>query len=197
MVFAPVSAPAGKHQLIETYAAGDDRAVLAEKIRALEAAAEAAKREAFEAGYRKGEQEAHAALAPVIARLNASITEIVGMRPELRRLAEKDAVDLALKIAKRILHRELSVDSNALNALARIIFDRLGRSETWQLTVNPQFADSIRGAIPSGGVDKVRIEADPTCAPGTLMARCADSTIDASVETQLDEIRKGLMDRLS
>ncbi len=196
MVFAPAVA-SGKPQLVEAPAPPDDRALLAEKIRSLEAGAEAAKREAFEAGYRKGEQEARAAIAPVIARMNASIAEIVGMRPELRRLAEKDTVDLALKIARRILHRELSVDSNALNALARIVFDRLARSENWQLTVNPQFADSIRGAIPAGTLDRIRIESDPNCAPGSLIARCADSKFDASVESQLDEIGNGLMDRLT
>lgn len=194
MFFAPVR---GGPQSIATSAVPDDRALLLEKIRVLESAAESAKREAFEAGHRKGEEEARAATAPVIDRLNASIAEIVGMRPELRRLAEKDTVDLALKIAKRILHRELSVDNNALKALARVVFDRLARSETWQLTVNPQFADSIRGAIPSGTLDRICIEADPTCAPGTLIARCADSRIDASVETQLDEINNGLMDHLS
>lgn len=194
MIFAPAH---GVPQPIEKPHAPDNSAHLLEKIRALEAATEAAKREAFEAGHRKGEQEARAALTPILTRLNASVAEITGMRPELRRLAEKDTVDLALKIAKRILHRELNVDNNALNALARIVFDRLARSETWQLTVNPQFADSIRGAIPAGSLDRIQIEADPTCAPGTLIARCADSKIDASVETQLEEISNGLMDRLS
>ena len=176
---------------------GDDRAVLLGKIRALESEMADAKRTAFDAGRQQGEQQARAALAPVIERLNASIAAVVSMRPGLRRRAEKDAVELSLQIARRVLHRELSLDSQALNALARVVFDRLARSESWQLTVHPQFADSIRGALPAGSADKVRIEVDPGCAPGTLVVRSAEGVIDASVDSQLAEIGRGLADRIS
>ena len=158
---------------------------------------EAAKLAAFDSGRVQGEQQARAALAPVLERMNASIAEVMGLRPELRRRAEKDAVELSLKIARRVLHRELSIDGNALNALARVVFDRLTRSESWQLTVHPQFADAIRTALPAGSGDKVRIESNPSCAVGTVIVRCKDGTIDASVDSQLDEISRGLTDRLS
>jgi flagellar assembly protein FliH len=174
-----------------------DQSNLLEKIRTLEAEMAGARREAFDAGRQQGEQLARAALAPVLERLNASIAETVGMRPELRRRAEKDAVDLSLQIARRVLHRELSIDCNALNALARVVFDRLSRSESWQLTVHPQFADAIRGSLPAGSADKVRIETDPSCAPGTVVVRCGDGVIDASVDSQLAEISRGLTDRLT
>jgi len=195
MVFASAIAPAQQSRQAET-GTGDQSALL-EKIRLLEAGLVAAKREAFDAGHRQGEQEARAALAPVLGRMNASIAEVVGLRPELRRRAEKDAVELSLQIARRVLHRELNIDSNALNALARVVFDRLTRSESWQLTVHPQFADAIRGALPAGSVDKVRIETDPSCAPGTFLVRNGDGAIDASVDSQLDEIHRGLTDRLT
>ena len=176
---------------------GEEEAALLAKIQTLEATLVNTKREAFEAGRQQGEQAARAAFAPVIERLNHSIAEIVNMRPELRRRAEKDAVELALRIAQRVLHRELSTDNNALNALARVVFDRLGRSESWNLTVHPQFADAIRGALPAASLNKVKIEADPSCVPGTLIVRCTDGVVDASVESQLAEIGRGLTDRLA
>ncbi len=176
---------------------GEDQAELVAKIRTLEASLAAAKREAFEAGRQQGEQEARAAVAPVLERLKTSIAEVVNMRPDLRRRAEKDAVELSLQIAQRILHRELSIDGNALNALARVVFDRLTRTESWHLTVHPQFAEAIRGSLPAGSNRKVNIEADPACAPGTFLVRCADGAIDASVDSQLAEISRGLTDRLT
>src|SRR5690242_19929093 len=100
-----------------------DKTYLMEKIRRLESEAAAAEKAALERGRREGEEIARAAMTPVIERLNASLAEVMALRPELRRRAEKDTVELALKIAKRVLHRELSVDSNALNALARVVFD--------------------------------------------------------------------------
>lgn len=174
-----------------------EQAILLGKLRTLEAGMAAAKREAFDAGHHEGEQSARAALLPVFERLNASIAELVSMRPDLRRRAEKDAVELSLQIARRVLHRELSIDSNALNALARVVFDRLARTESWQMTVHPQFAEAIRGGLPAGTADKVRIDADPSCAPGTIVVRCGEGVIDASVDSQLAEISRGLTDRLT
>jgi len=181
----------------EATAVTADHAILREKVHLLEAEIVSAKRKAFDDGHQKGAQEAGAALAPVLERLTASISDLVNMRPELRRRAERDAVELSLQIARRVLHRELSIDASALNALARVVFDRLTRTESWQMTVNPRFADAIRGALPAGSTDKVRIDADPSCAPGTLVVHSQDGTIDASVDSQLEEISRGLTDRLT
>ncbi|HEY4087424.1 MAG TPA: FliH/SctL family protein [Bryobacteraceae bacterium] len=173
-------------------AGGADETYLMEKIRRLEADAAASAKAAVERGRREGEEATRAAIAPVIERLNASLADVIALRPELRRRAEKDTVELALKIAKRVLHRELSVDANALNALARVVFDRLARMESWQMTVHPRFADSVRGALPAN----VRIEPDDACELGTLRVRYEDGTIDASVDQQLAEIGRGIADRL-
>jgi flagellar assembly protein FliH len=175
---------------------GPERTDLLEKIQKLEAGMIIAKREAFEAGQIEGEKQARAQLAPVLDRMNASIAEVIELRPELRRRAEKDAVELALQIARRVLHREIAIDGTALNALARVIFDRLARSESWQMTVHPRFADAISGALPATAINRVQINADPSCAPGTLIVRCAEGVIDASIESQMEEIGRGLTDRL-
>ena len=118
------------------------------------------------------------------------------MRGDLRRRAERDLVQLALLIARRVLHRELSVDENALLALARVIFDRLARSEQYSVRVHPRFADAIRAALPAAQASRVRIEPDAACEPGALVIQSAEGTIDASIDTQLEEIGRGLTDRL-
>jgi flagellar assembly protein FliH len=199
MTFAAAFAPA--QQPRPAFPQGDvgdseEQVALLQKIRLLEAGLHSGQQEAFEDGRRQGEREAQAALAPVLGRMTNAIAELIGMRPELRRRAEKDAVELSMKIAQRVLHRELSIDSNALNALARVVFDRLARAETWELTVHPQFANAIHGALPAGSADRVRIEADPSCSPGTFVVRYSDGVIDASVDSQLAEINRGLTDRL-
>lgn len=199
MAFATAAAPALRSTRTparDRPASGEEQTALLDKIRSLEGSMAVVKREAFEAGREQGEQNARDALAPVLERLNASIAEIVNMRPELRRGAEKDAVELSLHIARRVLHRELTIDCNALNALARVVFDRLNRSETWQLTVHPQFAEAIRGSLPAGSAERVRFNIDASCAPGTFVVRSEDGTIDASVDNQLAEINRGLTDRL-
>lgn len=170
---------------------------LRERIHHLEADLVAAKRDSFEAGRQQGEQHARTELAPVLERMNASVAELVGMRQDVRRHAEKDVVRLALLIAKRVLHRELSVDANALGALARVVFERLARTESYRVTVHPNFAPAVSASLRGSQTSRVQIDPDPGCAPGTLVIRSDEGVIDASVEAQLEEISRGLTDRLA
>ena len=155
------------------------------------------RRDSFEAGRRQGDQQTRAELVPVLERLDASIAEITAMRPDLRRRAERDVVQLALLIAKRVLHRQLSVDEGALTAIARVAFERLTRSESYTVTVHPRFAPAITSALPGNQTSRVHIEPDPNCAMGTLIVRSDEGVIDASIDTQLEEISRGLADRLA
>ena len=181
-----------------------ERDSLRERVRQLEQQLVVERREAFEKGKEQGEQQgrqegeqrARTELQPVIERLNASITQTVGLRPDLRRRAERDVVKLALLIARRILHRQLSVDEEALSALARVAFERLTRSESYRVTVHPQFAAAVASVLPGSHASRVKIEPDPACALGTLIVHSSEGTIDASIDAQLEEIGRGLTDRI-
>ena len=176
--------------------AGPGSAALRETIRRLESGQEGERREAFEGGRRQGDQQARAELQPVLDRLHSSVNDVVVLRADLRRRAEKDVVQLALLIARRILHREMAVDENALTALARIAFERLTRAESYSVTVHPRFAAAIKAELPGTFASRVRIEPDPDCAPGTLVIHSSEGIIDASIDAQLEEISRGLTDRL-
>jgi flagellar assembly protein FliH len=190
------NAPAKQQSAVITTPQMDDRERLLERVRSLEALVTAEARKAFEAGRQEGEKAARAEVQPVLQRLAASISETIGMRADLRRRAESDVVQLSLLIARRILHRQIAVDEAALTALARVTLERLTRAESYRITVHPQFASSISAAIPSGQASRVQIEPDPTCAPGTLIIHSSEGTIDASIDAQLEEIGRGLADRV-
>jgi flagellar biosynthesis/type III secretory pathway protein FliH len=96
-----------------------------------------------------------------------------------------------------VLHRQLSVDEEALTAIARLAFERLTRSESYRVTVNPQFAAAVTSALTGSLSGGVHIDPDPRCALGTLIIHSAEGTIDASTDTQLEEISRGLSDRLA
>jgi flagellar assembly protein FliH len=176
-------------------AAGQDLLAAHATIKRLEQELAAA-RQGLDAGRAEGEQRARAEFEPVIARMNSAIAELAGMRSEMRRRAERDMVQLALLIAKRVLHRELNVDESAIAALARVAFDRLSRAESYKVTVHPRFANAIAAAVPAAIASRVRIEPDAAREPGTLIIESPDGTIDASIDTQLEEIGRGLTDRL-
>jgi len=185
--------PAGP---VQTKIPSNADADLSARVQDLERRLQIERKEAFTAGLAEGEEKSRAELQPVLERLNRSVTETVTARSEMRRRAERDAVRLALLIARRVLHRELSVDEGALAAVARVAFDRLTRSESYRVVVHPRFAASVTGALPAGRSAQIRVDPDPGCDPGTLIIHTAEGTVDASIDAQLDEISRGLADRL-
>ena len=81
----------------------------------LEAAIETQSRQSYEAGVRDGEESARqkleSGIRETVQQLAATIAELAGLRMETIRRAEADTVRLSIEIARRVLHRELSVDS--------------------------------------------------------------------------------------
>ena len=171
------------------------------RITELTAAAEQQARQAYEAGVRSGEAAARKALESdiraAIARLTATIADVSGTRADIIQRAEADTVRLAIEIARRVLHRELTVDGNALMALTRAALQKLQAQEIHRVRVHPDQEAVVRASLQeSGRAQGIEIVADPSQPPGGILFDIGRGALDASVGTQLDEIVRGLTDRL-
>ena len=180
--------------------AGDEAARDAQRIAELERQVERRAREAREAGHREGEAAGRAAAAaelrPVLERLARGIQEIAGLRPQLVREAAADLVGLSLGIARRILHRQLSVDPAALEGLVSGALQKLPGQEICRIRIHPELEPGIRQALAREGRGGLPLIADGTLERGAILVETARGKLDASLETQLAEIGRGLADRL-
>lgn len=171
------------------------------RIAALELEIERREKDALRAGFEKGreqgEQEAARRLADVVERFSTSVAEIASRRGKLRREAESDVVKLSIAIARRVLHRELNADPDALLGLVKAALAQLENREIERVRVHPEDAGAVRAQVeklrPSG---RVEIVADAALARGAAVFESSRGALDASVETQLAEIERGLIDRL-
>jgi flagellar assembly protein FliH len=158
-------------------------------------------REAHAAGTREGEAAGRARAAaevqPVIDRLGRSIDELAGLRARLRSEAEADLVKLSLAIARRVLRRELAIDPEALHGLVLAALEKLQGQEICRVKVHPSHAALVTECLRQI-VTRVTVEIipDPSREPGAIVFETARGNLDASVESQLQEIERGLADRL-
>jgi len=157
-------------------------------------------RDAHQAGYREGQAagqaQAEAALRPVLERLASGIQEIAGLRPQLMREAAAELVELSLAIARRILHRELSVDPAALEGLVGVALQKLPAQGICGIRLHPELEPGVRQALAREGRGGLPLVADGTLERGAILIETAHGKLDASLETQLAEIGRGLADRL-
>jgi flagellar assembly protein FliH len=171
------------------------------RITELSATAEQQARQAYESGLRAGEGAARKALESEIRaavdRLTAAIADVVAARSGVIQRAEADTVHLAIEIARRVLHRELTVDANALRALTKAALQKLQSQEIHRVRVHPGQEQVVRLSLQeSGRGQAIEIIADPAQPPGGILFDIGRGALDASVGTQLDEIVRGLADRL-
>lgn len=181
--------------------APDEIFQLRTRITELTAVAEQQARKAYEQGLRAGEAAARKALEAetraAIDRLTAALAEVSAARADTIRRAEADTVRLAIEIARRVLHRELSVDPGALQALIRSALIKLQSQEIHRVRLHPELENLVRLSLQQAGRGQgIEIVADPSQPQGGVLFEISRGALDASVGTQLDEIERGLTDLL-
>jgi flagellar assembly protein FliH len=167
----------------------------------LNQAAELKARQAYESGLRAGEAAARndlaAGLQSIVGNLAAAISEIAGVRSETIHRAEADTVHLALAIARRILHRELSLNPNAVEDLIKAALDKLQAQEVYRVRVHPDQQEILRRCLEKTTRGQaVTVVADPSQSEGGAVFETSRGLLDASLDTQLDEIERILSDQL-
>jgi flagellar assembly protein FliH len=172
-----------------------------EQLARLEAQFQQKVREAHATGMREGEiagrNRAAADLQPVIERLTRSIQEIANLRPRLRQEAEGDVVKLALAIARRVIRREVASDPDALRGLVMAALEKLQGQEFSRVKVHPSHAATVKACLQSTTSGQpVEVVSDPSREVGSVIFETTRGNLDASVDSQLSEIERGLTDRL-
>jgi flagellar assembly protein FliH len=130
-----------------------------------------------------------------IARVARLMNELIAAGPKLRRRAEEDMVRLAVAIARRVLHREITIDSEALVGLVKAAFGRIDQREIIQIRTDSASMGAmqrITQALDPGC--RINLIMDAALQPGSLILETSRGQLDASVDTQLDEIQRGFTD---
>jgi len=174
---------------------------LSRKLAALERDAQAREQRAFSEGYAKGEAAGKAAeqarLESAAAALARAASEFAEARHRLRRECEQDCVQLSIAIARRVLHRELSVDAEAMLGIVKAAMARLEGRDVDRIRLHPDDASLVLQYLErTSGGKPVQVVGDPGLARGACILETARGSLDASVETQLAEIQRGLVDRI-
>jgi flagellar assembly protein FliH len=156
---------------------------------------------AFDSGVREGETVARQKLEGEVRRaaeqLAVSASDWAASRAEIIRRAEADVVQLSLEIARRILHREVSVDPAALSALVRAALEKLASQQICSVRVHPDQEQMVRATLAQlGRSSEIEVVADVAQSRGGALFETGSGSLDASIETQLREIERGFADRL-
>jgi flagellar assembly protein FliH len=158
----------------------------------------AVERDAFAKGFAQGERAGLEAAAKrgdaMLRRLTQTLDEMTQLRAQMIRDTEQQMVSLALAVARRIIHREVSLDRDLLIAIARVALDRLGDGAQVSVRLNPDdyaATDAARSTEWEG--THVSVAPDPRVPRGGCRIESDFGAIDAGVDAQIQELAHALL----
>jgi flagellar assembly protein FliH len=156
------------------------------------------RQQAYDAGYQEGlaagRQAAEARLELLAGRLQKALDDINKLSGEVYSVAEAQAVELSLMVARKIIGREAAVDRGVVVHAVRRALEGLARGAEVTVVLNPDDIAFLRTLSPgelSGTDDKpgrIDFQADPAMVPGGCLVKTVAGDRDASIDGQMDRI---------
>lgn len=147
-------------------------------------------------GRREGKSAAESAHLLEFASLRESVMNAIQdfavERAKYFAQIEAEVVQLAVAIAKRILHRETQVDSGLLLALVRAHLQELDKTTSISIQVNPALVNEWRNSF--NDVSGVEILGDHSTPKHSCRLKTNNGSTELSIDAQLSEIENGLFD---
>jgi flagellar assembly protein FliH len=157
---------------------------------------------AFERGIQEGDARARLAFDQQLGVLRtsvaASIEQFKTQREDYFARIEPEVVQLALAIARKILHREAQMDPLLLTGIVHVALEKLDAGARVRLRTHPgdiHFWNQYFSQ-PGSFQPAPDLIGDPTLQPGELALETEIGSTQISLETQLKEIEQGFFDLL-
>ncbi|CAG0993056.1 FliH/SctL family protein [Geobacter sp.] len=158
--------------------------------------------ELYRNGMDEGRRQAERGLANVFKSLRDGVTALTGLRSRVLKESEEDLLKLAVMIARKIVQQEIAQEPAILASLIaaavggctdrdRVVV-RLNPDDYTVVAANRQtFLSSLGDDLP------ITLTPDEGVGPGGCLVETATGTIDARIESQLDEIYRTLLEERS
>ena len=176
-------------------ARAEARRILADAAREADGLRERAEREARElreAAYQEG-------LESALAELNHVLLEAHERRDAALSGAERDVLRLAVKLAEKIIGREIERDDAALADIVSTALRHARQQEALTVRVNPADLPRVQAhrerLDPSGRARFIDLVADPRVGHGGCVIEGESGTVDARLDTQLRVLERALLAR--
>jgi flagellar assembly protein FliH len=169
--------------------------LLAQAHAQADAIRERARAEGFEQGRAEGLEQSAAEVAGATSALADAVHAIDALRVQTAENVERDAIDLALMLAGKILAGAFQARPELVVEVVQGALRRLSDRRRITVLVNPADLEVVKAALgeltaQGSGVELCDLQSDERVAAGSAIVRTAEGEVDASVHTQLERARE-------
>jgi flagellar assembly protein FliH len=155
--------------------------------------------EGFDKGFEEGKRQAERGLANVFRALREAVDELIGLREQVLRDSEEDLLKLAIMVARKVIHQEITADPLILAKVVAAAVNSASEREDIVIRLNPEdhrLVAAHRSLYLNGFNDDrvLDLKSDDSVTPGGCIVDTAMGEIDARTDAQLDEIFRRLLE---
>ena len=150
-----------------------------------------------EEGRKAGEETADARVEELARRYADSLAEFAAFKDTLRAQVEEEVVRLALAVAKKIVHREIYIDSTIIHTLVRVALERVsGKSAVKVRLSRPDYEYMTKMHSDMSRVEgrEIEFESDNTLSQGDCVIQTEAGDIDARIEEEFNEVESAFFE---
>lgn len=156
--------------------------------------------EAFNNGLKEGKDLAERGLINVFRALRASSEIIHNLRDKIFRESEDEIINLIMLVARKVIINEISQDRTILASVVKSAIADLSAREEITVRINPDdylLVTSGRDELLFHELlnEHLQLKPDPSVAAGFCLVDTMMGTIDASLDGQLDQIYRSLLEQ--
>lgn len=160
-------------------------------------------RKGFNEGLEKGKSEGEKAgvelaaskFEPLVNSLQSGLLQLKNIRQETHRYIEKQVVDLALAIARKVVCREIEMDKEVVMCVAKEALAKVEDAVKIKIKMSPcdlQFINETKYQLSDliDKIDNVTLEAEESLQSGGCIIETNLGEIDARIEKQLQAVEE-------
>jgi flagellar assembly protein FliH len=155
--------------------------------------------EAYGKGFEEGKRQAERGLSSVFKALREAVDEVSGLREQVLRDCEDDLLKLAVLVARKVIHQEITTDRLILAKIVAAAVNSSSERDEIVIRLNPEdhrLVVAHKHLYLNGFSDErvLDLKADDSVTPGGCIVDTAMGEIDARTDSQVDEIFRRLME---
>lgn len=156
-------------------------------------------REAFDKGLTEGKNLAERGLLNVFRSLRTATEGVNALRERVLRESEDELIDLIMMVARKVILREVTQDRRILSSVLEAGIAAISERDEITIRLNPDdyilitssHEDFFRKELIT---DRMYLKSDPSILPGFCQIDSEMGMIDASVDAQLEQIYRHLLE---
>lgn len=153
-------------------------------------------------GIEIGRKEASERIEPVLDSFKKGVEELSIYRREIYERSEGEVLELVLSVAKRVIHKEISLSRDVILSVIRAAMKSVLSQDKITLRVNPGDLEIAMASKPDlkglvDDINNISIKGDESISRGGCIIETDHRTIDARIEQQIKEIEEILRNNVS